>query len=178
MFCHCGSPNKYKRLDEYTNHVVSSVNDELKHIMGYLNSMVSLKRLLFCSLRCNGELFLHIDSLYTPHRWRSKWIYWPWGTQKMLTKADTHFKRGGSWESFPLLRHWQFNEFSVLSYLLVEHSSSPPKSIHLKLDFIFIHMFDLKTSTYCDHPYMMAWGFCFRHQRWVHQSFRPLSIQL
>nr|XP_034914328.1 uncharacterized protein LOC118048668 [Populus alba] len=41
MFCHCGSPNKYKRLDEYTNHVVSSVNEELKHIMGYLNSMTS-----------------------------------------------------------------------------------------------------------------------------------------
>lgn len=68
--------------------------------------------------------------------------------------------------------------FLEVIYLLVEHSSSPPKSIHLKLDFIFIHMFDLKTSTYCDHPYMMAWGFCFRHQRWVHQSFRPLSIQL
>uniref|UniRef100_A0A3N7G445 EF-hand domain-containing protein n=1 Tax=Populus trichocarpa TaxID=3694 RepID=A0A3N7G445_POPTR len=46
--------------------------------------------------------------------------------------------------------------FLEVIYLLVEHSSSPPKSIHLKLDFIFIHMFDLKTSTYCDHPYMMA----------------------
>ncbi|XP_061948357.1 probable calcium-binding protein CML22 [Populus nigra] len=46
--------------------------------------------------------------------------------------------------------------FIEVIYLLVEHSSSPPKSIHLKLDFIFIHMFDLKTSTYCDHPYMMA----------------------
>lgn len=68
--------------------------------------------------------------------------------------------------------------FLEVIYLLVEHSSSPPKSIHLKLHFIFIHMFDVKTSTYCDHPYMMAWGFCFRHWRWVHQSFRPLLIQL
>jgi hypothetical protein len=88
-------------------------NEELKHIRGVFEQYGEFKQGCF-SVPWDAMVdFFCILTLYPPHRWRCKWIYWPWGTQKMLTKADAHFKRG-SWGSFPLLRHWQFNEFNVL----------------------------------------------------------------